>query len=93
MNVYDSQSSTHQSIYWSGGQTAEALSTPGRRAGWLAVGAGTRRPLPATQLPIMAWIAGYDIVGNPVTGFALPVILLLAKMKISSSTYDCYINT
>jgi hypothetical protein len=29
MNVCDSQLSTHQSIYWSGEQTAEALSAPG----------------------------------------------------------------
>jgi hypothetical protein len=45
---------THQSIYWSVKQTTEALSTSRRRAGQQDVGAGTRRPLPATGLPAMA---------------------------------------
>jgi hypothetical protein len=35
---------THQSIYWSGGPTAEALSVPDLCARQLAVGTGTRRP-------------------------------------------------
>jgi hypothetical protein len=34
---------TRQSIYWSGRQTAEALSALGQHAGQLAIGTGTHR--------------------------------------------------
>jgi hypothetical protein len=45
---------TQQTIYWKGGQMAEVLSTLDQRTRRLPVGAGTRRPLPATLLPTMA---------------------------------------